>query len=253
MNRHNNWEQILSLANEELKPKGLSISIKKDTEGGYACDILKNGRRIQRYAENYYEEELADLVTEAWHHALSKTDNKRTRKTRKGPSAAERAELAMKALDNILARRKKERNTQTLYGDILDWTRDAFGSKDHDTAVRVLGDLAIRKGWDGCVPQDTPVEDEEGEAHAGTMLRIVVCRPDGPSLDVISVPESLAEDIGEGNGTEGFLLRLYDSCQADWWFEGPVKGIPVRVMRFTEDDDPDTFLKEHQDDPRRFL
>ena len=69
MNRRNDWEDQLRIANEELKPTGYSIRIfDYDGEGYYICEILKDGASLEVYAENFYEDELADLVTEVWHY-----------------------------------------------------------------------------------------------------------------------------------------------------------------------------------------
>lgn len=38
---------------------------------------------------------------------------------------------------------------QTLYGDVLDWLRDNGYGKDHDLAAMLIGNHAIRHGWDG--------------------------------------------------------------------------------------------------------
>lgn len=73
MNRRNNWEQLLSYANEELEPKGYKINlIYFEEDGTYNCEILKDGVSIEVYAECMYEDELADLVTEAWHYVATK-------------------------------------------------------------------------------------------------------------------------------------------------------------------------------------
>ena len=69
MNKRNNWEQVLGYANEDLKSKGFSIKIKKQSDGYYSCEIRKGRKLYQVYAENYFEEELADLLNEAWVHA----------------------------------------------------------------------------------------------------------------------------------------------------------------------------------------
>lgn len=69
MNRYNDWEYLLSLANEDLKPYGYEIHIfDYDGEGFYICDILKDGVSVEVYAENYYEDELSDLVNDALHY-----------------------------------------------------------------------------------------------------------------------------------------------------------------------------------------
>ena len=71
MNRHNDWENLLRIANEDLEKKGYSLLLTEDSEGYYSCEVWKNGKKLEVYAENYWEDELSDLITEAWHHALT--------------------------------------------------------------------------------------------------------------------------------------------------------------------------------------
>ena len=68
MNTYNDWERILQLANEDLNKIGYSILITEPEEGFYNCEIWKDGKLDETYAENYYENELSDLVTEVWHY-----------------------------------------------------------------------------------------------------------------------------------------------------------------------------------------
>ena len=66
MNRRNEWKNFLKIANKELAPNGLAIDINDDDEEGFfKCDILKDGKVVETYAENYYEDELEDLVVDA--------------------------------------------------------------------------------------------------------------------------------------------------------------------------------------------
>lgn len=74
MNKHNEWKALLKNANEELKPKGYEIQF-KCTDGCYDCIIKKNGRKTETFAENYYEEELQELVNDAWHHVKEMQGN----------------------------------------------------------------------------------------------------------------------------------------------------------------------------------
>ena len=67
MNRYNDWQTILKLANEDLEKFGYSLLIVEPEEGFYNCEIRKDGELVETYAENYYEDELSDLITEAWH------------------------------------------------------------------------------------------------------------------------------------------------------------------------------------------
>lgn len=72
MNTYDQWEYILNLANEELGKHGVSIRITEPEEDGYYnCEIWKNSEQVELYAENYYEGELAGLVTEVWHYAIN--------------------------------------------------------------------------------------------------------------------------------------------------------------------------------------
>lgn len=70
MNRRNEWENLLKTANEDLKADGIRISIDDDEEEGYfRCIIYKGNRKIETYAENYYEDELDELVNDVWSYA----------------------------------------------------------------------------------------------------------------------------------------------------------------------------------------
>lgn len=68
-NRLNDWEKLLQYANEDLEKNGYLLLISED-EGYYSCEIWHNGKVIAVYAENYFEDELTDLITDAWHHVI---------------------------------------------------------------------------------------------------------------------------------------------------------------------------------------
>lgn len=73
MNRVNNWEQLLEQANKELEKRGYRIDVNDDEEEGfYDCNIFKDGKFVEVYAENYYEDELSELVNDAWHYVTTK-------------------------------------------------------------------------------------------------------------------------------------------------------------------------------------
>lgn len=63
MNRINDWQELLRLANEDLSPRGIAIKV-EDDEGRYSVYI--DGIP---FAENYYEDELSECVNDAWAHA----------------------------------------------------------------------------------------------------------------------------------------------------------------------------------------
>lgn len=68
MNKRNEWQNLLKIANEELDSTGYSILIVEPEEGFYDCEIHKDGELVETYAENFYEGELDDLITEVFHY-----------------------------------------------------------------------------------------------------------------------------------------------------------------------------------------
>lgn len=70
MNKRNNWQYLLNLANEDLKKGGLEIRITDFyNDGCYTCEIYDGNISKMVYAENYYENELSDLVCDALAYA----------------------------------------------------------------------------------------------------------------------------------------------------------------------------------------
>ena len=68
MNKYNDWQTLLAHANEALEKTGYSLLITEPEDGFYDCEIRMNGELVEVYAENYFEDELTDLVTDAWHY-----------------------------------------------------------------------------------------------------------------------------------------------------------------------------------------
>lgn len=72
MNIHNDWENLLRIFNEDLERTGYSIKITNyNNDGYYICEILKDGVSYEVYAENFYEDELSNLITDAHHYILT--------------------------------------------------------------------------------------------------------------------------------------------------------------------------------------
>ena len=71
MNRYNDWQNLLEIANEDLERTGYSLLIVEPEEGFYDCEIRKDGELVEVYAENYYEDELSGLVWDALHYAMN--------------------------------------------------------------------------------------------------------------------------------------------------------------------------------------
>ena len=74
MNRRNDWENLLRIFNEDLEKTGYSIDIVQPEDGFYNCEIWKDGKRVEVYAENYYEDELSGLVDDAFHYVFAKAN-----------------------------------------------------------------------------------------------------------------------------------------------------------------------------------
>ena len=72
MNKYNDWENLLRYANEDLEKTGYSLRIVEDEDGYYSCEVWKNGKFIDVYAENYWDDELTDLITDAHHYISTK-------------------------------------------------------------------------------------------------------------------------------------------------------------------------------------
>lgn len=68
MNTRNDWQNLLKIANSDLKDYGYELNVFDYGDGYYICEILKDGMSEEVYAENFYENELSDLITEAWHY-----------------------------------------------------------------------------------------------------------------------------------------------------------------------------------------
>lgn len=71
MNKCNDWKNLLRICNEDLEKTGYSLLLTEDEDGYYSCEIWKDGKMLGVYAENYWEDELTDLITDATHHVLT--------------------------------------------------------------------------------------------------------------------------------------------------------------------------------------
>lgn len=61
------WKELLKTANEDLKQYGYRLSVNdREERGFFKCVIYKGNKKVETYAENYYANELEDLINEAW-------------------------------------------------------------------------------------------------------------------------------------------------------------------------------------------
>lgn len=63
MSKTNDWQETLRLANEDLSPRGITITV-ENNEGFFSVNIGEIP-----FAENFYEDELVECISDAWAHA----------------------------------------------------------------------------------------------------------------------------------------------------------------------------------------
>lgn len=67
------WKEYLKIANEDLKQYGYRLSVNdRGDRGFYKCVIYKGNKNVETYAENYYANELEELISEAWSYVKRK-------------------------------------------------------------------------------------------------------------------------------------------------------------------------------------
>ena len=71
MNRYNDWEKLLTYANEDLAKIGYKLEL-EETDGCYDCKVTTDGYVVETYAENFFEDELSALINDAWHDVMEK-------------------------------------------------------------------------------------------------------------------------------------------------------------------------------------
>lgn len=66
MNKRNDYRSLLKYANEDLEKMGAKIILESE-DGAYNLLLAKlDGSKTEEYACGYYEDELADLINDAW-------------------------------------------------------------------------------------------------------------------------------------------------------------------------------------------
>ena len=87
MNRRNDYIGLLEMANDELKDLGMEIKVYENEKGLYSVDIVERNEdgafSTTPFAENYYEDELSDCVSDAWSQARIMDENNKRRKALK--------------------------------------------------------------------------------------------------------------------------------------------------------------------------
>lgn len=80
MNKRNDYTEIWKLANANLKKYGIQIELQKDDCDAYSVIIKSKNKQSECFAEGYYEDELGEVINEAYVHALAKAKSQKERK-----------------------------------------------------------------------------------------------------------------------------------------------------------------------------
>lgn len=142
-NRCNDWQGMIKLANEDLKKYGAMLKLDND-EGAYSVEILygvnpKDNTKFKEsdcYAENYYEDELSELINEAWYHARAKA----------------KAMLKPKKAKKAKAKKAKKYQVAVVLGEDAAECYDEYGLKELSKRISELGGNVVSHEF------DTPAE-----------------------------------------------------------------------------------------------
>lgn len=122
MNKHNDYDTLLRQANADLASAGKSLVLEKE-DGQYSLYIHDDSDRVECYAEGYYENELQDLITDAWHDA--KAGPKR-------PKTQTEKEDQIRTLANHLSAESRAELLAELYLALPDYWKDRFLEKTNN-------------------------------------------------------------------------------------------------------------------------
>lgn len=117
MNRVNDYETLLALANEDLASKGKQLVLEKDEDGSYTLLIQDDNDRTDCFAEGYYEDELGELVNDAWVHAKAGPRKPKTQKEKEDEIRTLFGKLSGESRSDLLAE---------LYRELPDYWKDKF-------------------------------------------------------------------------------------------------------------------------------
>ena len=80
-NERKEWEELLESTNKKLLERGFELRIHEDEEGYFSLDIFNfDLGQPETYAENYFENELCNLIYEAVAYVNGKTSESAPKK-----------------------------------------------------------------------------------------------------------------------------------------------------------------------------
>lgn len=111
MNTRNQYETLLEIANNDLIGLGKRIVIEEE-EGDYSVKIVDSDNNTEIFAEGWDEEDLEELINEAWDSA---------KQTNQDPRADEISEAIKKLPDEM-----KTKLISEVYFNLPDYWKDRF-------------------------------------------------------------------------------------------------------------------------------
>ena len=100
MNTKKEWEELLELANEDLKKYNIWMKISEE-DGFFTLYLVQGGRQPYTFAENYYEDELCELINDAWAHARAKGKHEKRQEENKIPALDRTMHLLCETIQEV--------------------------------------------------------------------------------------------------------------------------------------------------------
>lgn len=100
MNKRNEWKELLEQANEDLKKYNIWMKISEE-DGFFTLYLMQGGKQPYTFAENYYENELCELINDAWAHARAKGKHEKRQEEYKIPALDRKMHLLGESIQEV--------------------------------------------------------------------------------------------------------------------------------------------------------
>lgn len=100
MNKRNPWKELLDIANADLIKNDKRIDVSKDENENFSVIITTPSDGHQEvFAENYYEDELRDVIDDAWVNIRCSIREAKERKKERGKEWLHKETIAILSAD----------------------------------------------------------------------------------------------------------------------------------------------------------
>lgn len=100
MNKRNEWKELLEQANVDLKKYNIWMKISEE-DGFFTLYLMQGGKQPYTFAENYYENELCELINDAWAHARAKGKHEKRQEEYKIPALDRKMHLLGESIQEV--------------------------------------------------------------------------------------------------------------------------------------------------------